>query len=120
MSLFASYLLLLTLMFVYLPEGESSVTTAMAIIGKAGATVSFNGMYVFTSEIFPTEVRNIGLGSSSMTARISGIMAPYVGGSFVSYDCPCHFSFGIIYNISGNSCTTYFCTNILFCKLCVS
>ena len=56
----------------------------MAMIGKAGATISFNGMYIFSSEIFPTEVRNVGVGSCSMAARISGLIAPYVGGSLAS------------------------------------
>ena len=48
-----------------------------------GSTACFNGMYVYTAELFPTEVRNAGLGSASMSARISGIVAPYVGGSLV-------------------------------------
>ena len=59
------------------------MTTVMAMIGKAGATASFNAIYTFSSEIYPTEVRNIGLGSCSMASRIGGIIAPYIGGSLV-------------------------------------
>lgn len=59
-------------------------TTVLALVGKMGATASFNAMFVFTTEIYPTEVRNIGLGTCSMAARLSGIMAPYVSGTMVS------------------------------------
>jgi hypothetical protein len=31
----------------------------------------------------PTEVRNIGIGTASMCARISGMVAPFVGGPLV-------------------------------------
>ena len=55
----------------------------MAMIGKAMVTVGFSSIYLFSMEIFPTEVRNAGLGSSSTCARISGMAAPFVGGPMV-------------------------------------
>ena len=56
----------------------------MAMVGKLGSTMGFNGLYIYTSEIFPTEVRAAGLGASSMCARIAGLIGPYVGGLLVS------------------------------------
>lgn len=47
-------------------------------------TVSFTGVYIITSEIVPTCVRNIGVGTASMCARLAGMAAPYVGGPLVS------------------------------------
>ena len=58
--------------------------TAMALIGKAGATMGFSGIYLYSSELYPTDVRNVGLGTSSVCARVSGMIAPYVGGPMVS------------------------------------
>ena len=56
----------------------------MALIGKAGATMGFSGIYLYSSELYPTDVRNVGLGTSSVCARVSGMIAPYVGGPMVS------------------------------------
>ena len=47
-------------------------------------TMGFSSIYVFTSELYPTEVRNVGVGVASMCARISGMAAPNVGGPLVS------------------------------------
>ena len=58
--------------------------TALSIVGKAAITMSFTGAYVYSVEIFPTGIRNIGLGTCSMCARISGMAAPFVGGPLVS------------------------------------
>ena len=43
-------------------------------------TISFTGVYILTSELVPTSVRNIGVGFASMCARVAGMAAPYVGG----------------------------------------
>ncbi len=42
--------------------------------------MAFTDIYIYTSEVVPTEVRNIGMGTASFCARISGMAAPYVGG----------------------------------------
>ncbi|CAD1469722.1 unnamed protein product, partial [Heterotrigona itama] len=43
-----------------------------------GMSVSFTTVYLFSGELFPTVVRNIGVGTSSMCARIGSISAPFV------------------------------------------
>ena len=45
--------------------------------------MAFTDIYVYTSEVVPTEVRNIGMGTSSVCARLSGMAAPYIGGILV-------------------------------------
>ncbi|KFQ41786.1 Solute carrier family 22 member 13, partial [Nestor notabilis] len=52
------------------------VITVMAIIGKFTATASFSTSYVYAAELFPTVVRQTGVGLCSMSARLAGIMAP--------------------------------------------
>ena len=55
------------------------VIIVLAMVGKFCITASFGTIYVFSAEIFPTVVRNIGLASCSFWARIGGIVAPYIG-----------------------------------------
>ena len=50
----------------------------LALIGKVGASSGFHLAYQYSAEIFPTVVRNAGIGSCSCMARVGGIIAPFV------------------------------------------
>lgn len=39
---------------------------------------SFGFVYLYTAELFPTQVRNLGVGVTSIGARLGGILAPMV------------------------------------------
>ena len=54
------------------------LTTTFAMIGKIGASAGFSMVFQYSAELFPTVVRNAGMGSSSCVARIGGMIAPYV------------------------------------------
>jgi len=54
------------------------------MLGKMFISVTFSCIYVYSSELFPTEVRNVGLGTASMCARVSSMASAYVGGPLVS------------------------------------
>jgi len=53
-------------------------TVVLSLVGKFGATGSFNIVFVYTAEMFPTEIRSTAVGTSSTCARIGGILAPQV------------------------------------------
>merc|ERR1719348_1315443 len=55
------------------------VPAMCAQLGKFAITGSFAMVYLYAVEIFPTVVRNVGIGSSSMCARVGSIVAPYIG-----------------------------------------
>ena len=61
-----------------------SATVTFSMLGKLFISVTFSCIYVYSSELFPTEVRSIGVGTASMCARISSMAAAYVGGPLVS------------------------------------
>ena len=50
----------------------------LALIGKIGAATGFALVYQYSAELFPTVVRNAGMGSCSCMARIGGVIAPFV------------------------------------------
>ena len=54
------------------------ITIVLAMLGKLGAAAAFAIIYVYSAELFPTIVRNAGLGASSCCARIGGMLAPYI------------------------------------------
>lgn len=61
-----------------LPADATLAKLICASCGIIGMNISFPTVYLYSSEIFPTVVRNIGVGSSSMVARIGTMLAPFV------------------------------------------
>ncbi|XP_062909312.1 organic cation/carnitine transporter 2-like [Mobula hypostoma] len=59
----------------FMPSG---LTTALVMSGKLATTCGFSMIYVYTAELYPTAVRNMGVGVSSMASRIGSIVSPYV------------------------------------------
>ncbi|XP_028398810.1 organic cation transporter protein-like [Dendronephthya gigantea] len=59
-------------------KGYTAGRIIMAMVCKYANDVSFNTAYIISSELFPTSVRSIGLGTSSACARIGSFLALYV------------------------------------------
>lgn len=68
----AACLIILTV----IPEGVGSV--ALAAIGVMSSFIVFIVVYLYSTELFPTVVRNAALGFTSMLARIGSMAAPFV------------------------------------------
>ncbi|CAH1798690.1 unnamed protein product [Owenia fusiformis] len=61
------------------PEEQTIVIIVLSMTGKFMISASFAIVYLYSAELFPTEVRTVGVGCSSMFARVGGILAPYIG-----------------------------------------
>ncbi|XP_070558189.1 organic cation transporter protein-like [Ptychodera flava] len=59
------------------PEIEE-VSVAIAMVAKLCIAATFTIVYLYAAEIYPTVVRNAGMGMSSMSARVGSIISPYV------------------------------------------
>ncbi|XP_067664803.1 organic anion transporter 3-like [Haliotis asinina] len=72
--------LLLATVVKALAGGPVALTSAtiLAFIGKVGNTACFNGMFAYTPEIYPTNLRSVGMGSGSTAGRVGGMIAPFV------------------------------------------
>ncbi|XP_014213904.1 organic cation transporter protein-like [Copidosoma floridanum] len=57
---------------------NKTIHVILATIGIAGMSLSFPTVYLYSSEVFPTVVRNIGIGAGSICARIASMIAPFV------------------------------------------
>lgn len=65
-----------------IPAGGSDLTrtaiVGIVLFGKSNISGSFAVIYNYTAELFPTVVRNTGLGIGSMCARLSGTLTPAI------------------------------------------
>jgi MFS transporter, OCT family, solute carrier family 22 (organic cation transporter), member 4/5 len=54
-----------------------------SLIGKTLITLAYTVVYLYGSEIFPTEVRNTGLATAAVSECVGGMVAPAIGGPLV-------------------------------------
>ncbi|CAG9135425.1 unnamed protein product [Plutella xylostella] len=62
------------------------LTLTLGSLGSACGAIFNTAIYIFTSELFPTVARNMGMGVCSMSMRIGSMIAPFVAN--VSYSLP--------------------------------
>ncbi|CAG5109617.1 Oidioi.mRNA.OKI2018_I69.chr2.g4136.t1.cds [Oikopleura dioica] len=70
----------LAMMFIH-PEQDDfhrQMSIVLPLAGKFALTGAYGGIYVYSAELFPTALRNTGIGLCSSVARIGGICAPIV------------------------------------------
>ncbi|XP_053134244.1 solute carrier family 22 member 6-A-like isoform X2 [Hemicordylus capensis] len=75
----ASFLIVAGLVIIaniFVPTELQTVRTALAVIGKGCLSAAFNCTFLFTTELYPTPIRQTGLGFGSTMARVGGIVAP--------------------------------------------
>nr|XP_020823777.1 solute carrier family 22 member 6-A-like isoform X1 [Phascolarctos cinereus] len=68
----------------FVPAELAALRTTLAVLGKGCLAASFNCIYLYTGELYPTAIRTghpprqTGLGVGSTMARVGGIVAPLV------------------------------------------
>ena len=68
------------ILIAFIPEDIHWLIIALASIGIFGMSISFPTVYLFGGELFPTVVRNVGVGLASVCARIGSMVAPFIVG----------------------------------------
>ncbi|KAI5935096.1 solute carrier family 22 member 7 isoform X1 [Manis javanica] len=53
-----------------------SWSTALAVVGKGFSEAAFSTAYLFTSELYPTVLRQTGMGLTALVGRLGGSLAP--------------------------------------------
>ncbi|XP_036595581.1 solute carrier family 22 member 13-like [Trichosurus vulpecula] len=69
---------LMCIIIIFIPAKYPTVTTTLAVIGKFATSAAFTISYVYSAELFPTIVRQTGMGLVAIFSRIAGIITPLV------------------------------------------
>ncbi|XP_072455087.1 solute carrier family 22 member 13-like isoform X1 [Notamacropus eugenii] len=69
---------LMCLIIIFIPSKYPTVTTVLAVIGKFATSAAFTISYVYSAELFPTVIRQTGMGLVAIFSRIAGILTPLV------------------------------------------
>uniref|UniRef100_A0A3P8TIJ7 Solute carrier family 22 member 6 n=1 Tax=Amphiprion percula TaxID=161767 RepID=A0A3P8TIJ7_AMPPE len=62
----------------FVSKDQSVIRTTVAVLGKAMSEASFTIIYLYTTELYPTVVRQNGLGYTSVLARLGVSMSPLI------------------------------------------
>uniref|UniRef100_A0A8B9J4M4 Solute carrier family 22 member 6 n=1 Tax=Astyanax mexicanus TaxID=7994 RepID=A0A8B9J4M4_ASTMX len=63
---------------IFVPKDMQMVRTTLAVLGKGFTSSSFTCVYLYTGELYPTVIRQTGMGFASMMARVGSMAAPAV------------------------------------------
>ncbi|XP_026318853.1 organic cation transporter protein-like isoform X2 [Hyposmocoma kahamanoa] len=91
------------LLIIVIPHSGVSHLT-LGCIGLWGMSISFATVYLYAGELFPTIVRNSGVGLSSTVARIGSMVAPFVATLGQSTPWLPPLAFGIIPLVGAGLC----------------
>lgn len=67
---------LATIVTPWVPEEKSIIVLLLFMLGKGSITCAFNVLYIYTAEIWPTNLRTTMMNLNSMIGRIGGMVAP--------------------------------------------
>uniref|UniRef100_A0A8C5WK66 Major facilitator superfamily (MFS) profile domain-containing protein n=1 Tax=Leptobrachium leishanense TaxID=445787 RepID=A0A8C5WK66_9ANUR len=63
---------------IFVPVDMRALRTALAALGKGCCASAFMCAYLYSGELFPTEIRQTGMGFSDMNARVGSVVAPVI------------------------------------------
>ncbi|XP_072277504.1 solute carrier family 22 member 20-like [Pyxicephalus adspersus] len=72
-SLFMAGIIVVSYSFT--PQDKKLLCTLLAVTGKAFLACAITCMYLYTGELYPTEIRQTGMGFSAMNARLGSAVA---------------------------------------------
>uniref|UniRef100_A0A674NDX8 Solute carrier family 22 member 13b n=1 Tax=Takifugu rubripes TaxID=31033 RepID=A0A674NDX8_TAKRU len=66
------------LLILAIPKDLPLVVTVIAVLGKYFVSASFSTAYVYTPELYPTTLRQNGVGLNSVCGRVAGTVTPLI------------------------------------------
>ncbi|XP_045598525.1 organic cation transporter protein isoform X2 [Procambarus clarkii] len=62
----------------FIPPGTMWLVMTLAMVGKMCISAAYQILYLYTMELFPTEVRLQGLGFATIASRVGSIFSPFI------------------------------------------
>lgn len=84
------------LLIAVVPADPAWIRSVLSCVDMFGLAVAFPTVYIYSGELFPTVVRNIGVGTSSMCARFGSMAAPFIAGLVIVQNWLPPVIFGVI------------------------
>ena len=72
---------IIKIFFVYISASwldVEALATALALIGKASIVSCFCIIFIYSSELFPTVIRTVGVGCCAFWGRVGSLLAPQI------------------------------------------
>ncbi|VCX40022.1 unnamed protein product [Gulo gulo] len=66
------------LAIIFVPSDLPTLRTVLAVFGKGCLSSSFSCLFLYTTELYPTVIRQTGMGVSNMWTRVGSMLAPLV------------------------------------------
>ncbi|XP_026744580.1 organic cation transporter protein-like [Trichoplusia ni] len=85
----------------FVPESLPWMQTTLNLIGKLCISMAFSSIYIYTSELFPTQARHSLLAFCSMIGRIGALVAPQTPLLMAVMESLPYLIFGIMSGTSG-------------------
>ncbi|KAM6157448.1 solute carrier family 22 member 6 [Rhynchocyon petersi] len=79
-----------------IPQDQTIVRTSLAVLGKGCLAASFNCIFLYTGELYPTMIRQTGMGMGSTMARVGSIVSPLVSMTSELYPSVPLFIYGAV------------------------
>ncbi|XP_077289122.1 solute carrier family 22 member 4-like [Arctopsyche grandis] len=93
--------------FILIPSEQQGIGLVAYLLGKLFITVSFNVIYIYTTELFPTSLRHSIMSCCSMLGRIGSMLAPQTPLLEIYFSALPMILFGSTAIISGLSILTF-------------
>ncbi|KAJ8711991.1 hypothetical protein PYW08_008945 [Mythimna loreyi] len=81
-----------------------ALTLTFGTMGVSCASIGASTIYIYTSELYPTVIRNMGIGASSMVMRIGSMVAPFISNMSVTNPWLPTLIFGLAPILAGLVC----------------
>ncbi|KAG8439197.1 hypothetical protein GDO86_005423 [Hymenochirus boettgeri] len=69
---------IMLLLIQFVPSDFHILSNTLLMVGKFCVTAAYSMAYVYTAELYPTVIRNTGIGVGSVSARVGSIISPYL------------------------------------------
>ncbi|XP_071526251.1 organic cation transporter protein-like isoform X2 [Panulirus ornatus] len=71
-------IMLVMILMIFYPTGTKGIVVFLAQTGKIAVTAAFELVWIFATELYPTEYRSLAMGEANIFAKLGSICSPYI------------------------------------------